>query len=288
MEASRWLPRPPSPCWITSPPFPIHVSTPRCCIHYLKSCCWCCPRRSPGRMISSRRRCGGPASGVPPTLLPLRSGIPSHDTLCDVFAALDPQLFKACFLAWVSDLRDADADIIAIDGKTSRRSHDRRRAATPCISSPPGRRDSGRHRSAGSTRAAIERDHRDSAVAEHLDPQRRPGHYGCDGDAGRIAPLSVTARRLLHVVVEELARLVCDSRSYSTIRSTMWSSKRMSGDPTRGSRPSGTFAKRRALGTHPFGIPQQGYRPARLVLHEPIPRWIGYRRDEGCGQPDAQ
>lgn len=26
------------------------------------------------------------------------SGIPSHDTLCDVFAALDPELFKACFM----------------------------------------------------------------------------------------------------------------------------------------------------------------------------------------------
>jgi hypothetical protein len=64
-------------------------------------------------------------------------------TLCDVFAALDPELFKACFLAWISDLRDGDREIIAIDGKTSRRSHDKRkgaRAATPCISSPPGRR----------------------------------------------------------------------------------------------------------------------------------------------------
>ena len=30
------------------------------------------------------------------------SGIPSHDTLCDVFAALDPELFKACFLAWIN------------------------------------------------------------------------------------------------------------------------------------------------------------------------------------------
>ena len=59
------------------------------------------------------------------------SGIPSHDTLCDVFAALDPELFKACFLAWVSGLRDADADIIAIDGKTSRRSHDRRKGRIP-------------------------------------------------------------------------------------------------------------------------------------------------------------
>src|SRR4051794_18432536 len=59
------------------------------------------------------------------------NGIPSHDTLCDVFAALDPELFKACFLAWVSGLRDTDADIIAIDGKTSRRSHDRRKGCNP-------------------------------------------------------------------------------------------------------------------------------------------------------------
>jgi predicted transposase YbfD/YdcC len=60
-----------------------------------------------------------------------QSGIPSHDTLCDVFAALDPELFKACFLAWISDLCDDDPDIIAIDGKTSRRSHDRRKGRNP-------------------------------------------------------------------------------------------------------------------------------------------------------------
>ena len=59
------------------------------------------------------------------------SGIPSHDTLCDVFAALDPELFKACFQGWISGLRDDDADIIAIDGKTSRRSHDRRKGRNP-------------------------------------------------------------------------------------------------------------------------------------------------------------
>ena len=40
------------------------------------------------------------------------SGIPSHDTLCDVFAALDPELFKSCFLAWINGLRDDDPDII--------------------------------------------------------------------------------------------------------------------------------------------------------------------------------
>ena len=52
------------------------------------------------------------------------NGIPSHDTLCDVFAALDPELFKSCFLAWINGLRDCpwaldprdDPDIIAVDG----------------------------------------------------------------------------------------------------------------------------------------------------------------------------
>jgi hypothetical protein len=62
---------------------------------------------------------------------PYETGIPSHDTLCDVFAALDPELFKSCFLAWVRGLRDDDPDIIAIDGKTSRRSHDRRKGRNP-------------------------------------------------------------------------------------------------------------------------------------------------------------
>jgi len=62
---------------------------------------------------------------------PYERGIPSHDTLCDVFAALDPDLFKACFLAWIDDLRDSDPEIIAIDGKTSRRSHDRGKGRNP-------------------------------------------------------------------------------------------------------------------------------------------------------------
>ena len=62
---------------------------------------------------------------------PYDRGIPSHDTLCDVFAALDPELFKGCFLSWVESLRDGDPEIIAIDGKTSRRSHDRGKGRNP-------------------------------------------------------------------------------------------------------------------------------------------------------------
>lgn len=64
--------------------------------------------------------------------LPYARGIPSHDTLCDLFAAIDPDLFKACFLNWVNELRGpAPQELIAIDGKTSRRSHDHRKGRKP-------------------------------------------------------------------------------------------------------------------------------------------------------------
>jgi predicted transposase YbfD/YdcC len=48
-------------------------------------------------------------------------GIPAHDTLNDVMNALPKDLFTDCFTAWVATLRDNQTDVIAIDGKTSRR-----------------------------------------------------------------------------------------------------------------------------------------------------------------------
>lgn len=65
------------------------------------------------------------------TFLPYADGIPSHDALNDLVNALDPELFKACFASWVETLRDADPDIIAIDGKTSRRTHNRAKGRAP-------------------------------------------------------------------------------------------------------------------------------------------------------------
>ena len=53
-------------------------------------------------------------------------GVPSHDTLGEVIRVVDPDLFKACFTSWVEGLREDAPDIVAIDGKTSRRSHARR------------------------------------------------------------------------------------------------------------------------------------------------------------------
>jgi len=59
------------------------------------------------------------------TFLDLPHGIPSHDTFGRVFAALDPVAFEACFISWVKSLcEDTAGDIVAIDGKTLRRSFD--------------------------------------------------------------------------------------------------------------------------------------------------------------------
>ena len=62
---------------------------------------------------------------------PDEKNIPSHDTLCDVIAAINPDLFKTCFLAWVEGLREDTPEVIAIDGKTSRRSHARGKGRLP-------------------------------------------------------------------------------------------------------------------------------------------------------------
>lgn len=59
------------------------------------------------------------------SFLDLRNGIPSHDTLGRVFAALDTEALMRCFVEWVSSLtKVAVGDVVAIDGKTLRGSFD--------------------------------------------------------------------------------------------------------------------------------------------------------------------
>src|SRR6185437_10139473 len=53
---------------------------------------------------------------------PFRDGTPSHDHLGDIFAALDAERFQRCFVSWVSSLIGVPAGVVAIDGKTVRRS----------------------------------------------------------------------------------------------------------------------------------------------------------------------
>jgi predicted transposase YbfD/YdcC len=56
---------------------------------------------------------------------PYEYGIPSKNTFYRFFAVLKPEAFKACFLLWVKSLKLVNDEIIAIDGKTLRRSHDK-------------------------------------------------------------------------------------------------------------------------------------------------------------------
>ena len=56
--------------------------------------------------------------------LPYEHGTPSHDQLGILFSRLDMEAFQRCFAAWVSSLHEAFGDVVAIDGKTLRRSFD--------------------------------------------------------------------------------------------------------------------------------------------------------------------
>ncbi len=61
------------------------------------------------------------------TFLALPNGIPSHDTFRRVFMLLDPDAFEACFARWAHSLMGkVEREVVAIDGKTVRRSGSRR------------------------------------------------------------------------------------------------------------------------------------------------------------------
>src|SRR4051794_1956995 len=71
------------------------------------------------------------------TFLALPGGIPCHDTFGRVFAALDPEAFQACFLAWVrATVPGTAGQVVPIDGKALRGAAGRGRR--PCTWSAPG------------------------------------------------------------------------------------------------------------------------------------------------------
>ena len=66
-------------------------------------------------------------------VLDLPNGIPSKDVFRRLLMALKPAAFQACFANWLQSLRTkataatgVDQPILAVDGKTARRSHDRK------------------------------------------------------------------------------------------------------------------------------------------------------------------
>lgn len=58
-------------------------------------------------------------------LIDLSGGVPSHDTLGRLFAALNPKAFERCFATWMARVHQRTAgEVVAIDGKTLRHSYD--------------------------------------------------------------------------------------------------------------------------------------------------------------------
>lgn len=64
--------------------------------------------------------------------LELPGGIPSHDTFSDLFNRLDAEQFQECFISWVQAVQEVTKGrVLAIDGKTLRRSHDKAQGKGP-------------------------------------------------------------------------------------------------------------------------------------------------------------
>ena len=63
---------------------------------------------------------------------PFKDGTPAHDHLGDILAVLDAEQFQRCFVAWVAALTGAPEGVLAIDGKTLRRSG-RKNGCNPAI-----------------------------------------------------------------------------------------------------------------------------------------------------------
>lgn len=62
---------------------------------------------------------------------PFCDGTPSHDHLGDILASLDAERFQRCFVAWVASLIGTSAEVIAIDGKASRRAYQKKGGKAP-------------------------------------------------------------------------------------------------------------------------------------------------------------
>ncbi len=77
--------------------------------------------------------------------LDLPNGIPRKDVFRRVLMTLQPGAFRTCFTNWLNSLRATAAEatgveqpVLAVDGKTARRSHDRKNGLGPCIRSASG------------------------------------------------------------------------------------------------------------------------------------------------------
>ena len=65
------------------------------------------------------------------TFMVLENGTPSHDTFSRIFRLLQPDQFRTCFIAFMQRFAKGYEGVVAIDGKTLRRSFDAAQKASP-------------------------------------------------------------------------------------------------------------------------------------------------------------
>ena len=65
---------------------------------------------------------------------PFAAGTPAHDHLGDILATLEAEPFQRCFVAWTASLIGVPEGVVAIDGKTSRRSKSAAKEAIHMVS----------------------------------------------------------------------------------------------------------------------------------------------------------
>jgi DDE_Tnp_1-associated/Transposase DDE domain len=107
---------------------PDHRQAGKVTIRSMKSCCSACSRCWRGTDIA---RFGEKKLDLLRRFRAYRDGTPAHDHLGDIFATLDAQAFQRCFVAWVAALTKTPAEVIAIDGKTLRRSYQKKGSKEP-------------------------------------------------------------------------------------------------------------------------------------------------------------
>jgi hypothetical protein len=67
----------------------------------------------------------------------LPQGIPSHDTFGRVLSVIEPREFERCLLKWVNaQVTLSEGEVIALDGKTLRRSHDKAQEQEAIVNRP--------------------------------------------------------------------------------------------------------------------------------------------------------
>lgn len=120
-------------------------------------------------------------------VLDLPNGVPCKDVFRRVLCLLQPDAFQRCFVAWLESLRSRAAQatgvlrpVVAIDGKTARRSHDQPRPGPRFGSLACGDGLGQRVRPVpgpGGVRGEVERDHGDSrAFAARRHPRNDHHH----------------------------------------------------------------------------------------------------------------